>query len=98
MADLPELSQGRYKRIFGVLFQLTKLVNSGAALPDLLRAVSTSAVDLTGADACSIMLLDEAREELLCKASFGLREDEEAEIRFRVGQGVAGWVAEHGAP
>jgi diguanylate cyclase (GGDEF)-like protein len=98
MADVPELSQGRYKRIFGVLFQLTKLVNSGVGLPELLRAVATSAVDLAGADACSIMLLDEGREELLCKASHGLPEEEEAEIRFKVGEGVAGWVAEHGAP
>ncbi|MBS2029478.1 MAG: GGDEF domain-containing protein [Deltaproteobacteria bacterium] len=98
MAEMPEFSQGRYKRIFGVLFQLTKLVNSGAALPDLLRAVATSAVDLVGADACSIMLLDDARQELLCKASHGLPAEDEAEIRFKVGEGVAGWVAEHGAP
>lgn len=87
-----------YKRIFGVLFQLTKLVNSGAGLPDLLRAVATNAVELTGGESCSILLLDEAHQELLCKASHGLRPEEEAEIRFKVGQGVAGWVAEHGAP
>ena len=98
MADAPELSQGRYKRIFGVLFQLTKLVNSGASLPELLRAVAGSAVELVGADACSIMLLDEAHDELLCKASHGLAPEEEAEIRFKVGEGVAGWVVEHGAP
>jgi diguanylate cyclase (GGDEF)-like protein len=98
MAQVPELSHGRYKRIFGVLFQLTKLVNSGAGLPELLRAVAANAVELVGADTCSIMLLDEGRSELLCKASFGLPEEDEAELRFRVGEGVAGWVAEHGAP
>lgn len=98
MADVPDFSQGRYKRIFGVLFQLTKLVNSGATLPELLRAVSTSAVDLVGAQTCSIMLLDEARTELLCKAAYGLGLDEERGINFKVGEGVAGWVAEHGAP
>ena len=74
MAQVPELSHGRYKRIFGVLFQLTKLVNSGAGLPELLRAVAANAVELVGADTCSIMLLDEGRSELLCKASFGLPE------------------------
>lgn len=98
MADLPELSQGRYKRIFGALFQLTKRVNSGASLPELLRAVSESAVELAGASTCSIMLLDEERTELLCKASYGLPPEEEADVRFKVGEGVAGWVAEHGAP
>ena len=94
--DQPDATDGRYKRIFGVLFQLTKLVNSGAGLPDLLGAVATHAVELVGGESCSILLLDEGHQELLCKASFGLRPEEEAEIRFKVGQGVAGWVAEHG--
>lgn len=88
-----------YSRIFGVLFQLTKLVNSGATLPELLRAVAASAVDLAGAETASVMLLDEQRKELLSKATIGLAEAEQAdELRFKVGEGVAGWVAEHGAP
>ncbi len=93
-----EVTRGQYKRIFTVLFQLTKKVNEGAPLPELLRTVSSAAVDLVSADACSIMLLDEPRAELLCKAASGLAPEEEAGISFRVGEGVAGWVAEHGAP
>ncbi len=94
----PEVTKGQYKRIFSVLFQLTKVVNSGAALPELLKAVATSATDLVAADTCSIMLLDEGRAELLSKASCGLTPAEEAGIRFRMGEGIAGWVAEHTAP
>ena len=94
----PELPKGQYKRIFSVLFQLTKKVNESAPLPDLLRAVAQAATDLTDAGSCSIMLLDESRAELLSKASFGLSPEEEADISFRVGEGIAGWVAEHGAP
>jgi diguanylate cyclase (GGDEF)-like protein len=94
----PEQNQGRYKRVFGVLFQLTKLVNSGASLPDLLRAVAQASVDLLGADTCTIMLLDESRGELLCKAAHGLASEQEQQIRFRVGEGVAGWVAECATP
>ena len=94
----PEVTKGQYKRIFTVLFQLTKQINEAAPLPTLLRSVSQAALDLVGADACSIMLLDEPRAELLCKASAGLPPEEEARISFKVGEGVAGWVAEHGAP
>ncbi len=94
----PEISKGGYKRILGVLFQLTKVVNSGASLPELLRAVSSATIDLVGADSCSIMLLDENKRELLCKASSGLSEAEDEQISFKVGEGVAGWVAEKGAP
>jgi diguanylate cyclase (GGDEF)-like protein len=98
MDDTPEISQGKYKRIFGVLFHLTKLVNSGAPLPELLRAVAGAAADLVGAGTCSIMLLDEARTELLSKAAHGLGPDAELDLRFKMGEGVAGWVAEHAAP
>jgi diguanylate cyclase (GGDEF)-like protein len=93
-----EVSKGSYKRIFAMLFHLTKVVNSGASLQELLRAVAQSAGDLAKADSCSIMLLDEARSELLTKASWGLSPEEESSISFKVGEGVAGWVAEHGAP
>jgi diguanylate cyclase (GGDEF)-like protein len=96
--DTPDISQGKYKRIFGVLFHLTKLVNSGAPLPELLQAVAQAAADLVGADTCSIMLLDDARAELLGKAQLGLDSLAEPELRFKVGEGVAGWVAERGAP
>lgn len=96
--DAPEVSKGSYKRILGVLFHLTKLVNEGVPLNDLLRAVARSSVDLVGADSCSIMLLDEARAELLSKAAAGLSPEEEDQISFKVGEGIAGWVAERGAP
>lgn len=93
-----EVSKGSYKRVLAVLFHVTKMVNQGAALMDLLRVVSQNAGDLVGADSCSIMLFDEAKKELLCKASSGLSPEEEDKISFKVGEGVAGWVAEHAAP
>lgn len=94
----PDVTRGQYKRIFSVLFQLTKQINEAVPLPALLRSVSGAAVELVDADSCSIMLLDEQRSELLCKAAVGLPPEEEADLCFKVGEGVAGWVAEHGAP
>lgn len=91
-------SKGQYKRVFTVLFQLTKKVNEGGALSDLLRMVAQAATELTEADSCSIMLLDDSGRELLSKASHGLSPEEEARISFQVGRGVAGWVVEHGSP
>src|SRR5688572_15452061 len=92
------MSKGSYKRIFAVLFQLTKLVNSGASLQALLEAVSQAASELVGAETCSIMLLDETGRELLTKASSGLDAAEEQSLTFKIGEGVAGWVAQHASP
>lgn len=91
-------SRGQYKRIFTVLFQLTKKVNEGGSLADLLKMVAEAATELTGAASCSIMLLDDSRQELLSKASYGLTREEEERISFQIGCGIAGWVVEHGSP
>ena len=53
-------STGKYKRVLSVLFRLTKKVNEGGALADLLKMVAEAATELTDADSCSIMLLDDA--------------------------------------
>ena len=92
-------SKGQYKRIFTVLFQLTKKVNEGGALSGLLKMVAEAATDLIDdADSCSIMLIDETGKELLSKASHGLTPEEDEKITFKVGCGIAGWVVEHGSP
>lgn len=94
--EAPDISQGRYKRIFGVLFRLTKMVNAGAPLPDLLAAVARNAADLVGAETCAVMLLDETRAELLSKGTHGLTPQEEDATRFRSGEGIAGLVVRDG--
>src|SRR5688572_20786548 len=88
----------KYKRVFGVLFNITKVINSEVELGGLLSFIAREACSLVGADSCSIMLLDEARQELLSKAAHGLTPEEEAEITFKVGEGVAGWVVQRSRP
>ncbi len=53
--------------------------------------------DLFGADGVSMMLVDR-NGELVLRSAMGLGEDVARESRQRVGEGIAGWVAEHGEP
>ena len=48
---------------------------------------------LLGADTCAILLLDEARHELVAHAAVGIEEELEPPIRIPVGKGFAGRVA-----
>ncbi|MBI5528085.1 MAG: sensor domain-containing diguanylate cyclase [Deltaproteobacteria bacterium] len=89
-------TNARYQRIFSVLFEITKLINSGMDLEQLLRRIAAEVMGLIGANSCSIMLLDEERHELLCKAAGGLTAEQERSLSFRLGDGVAGWVAANG--
>jgi diguanylate cyclase (GGDEF)-like protein len=90
------VSEGR--KLSRILFEIGKVIGSTEDLPDLLGRVSQLVTGLVGASACSIMLLDEERSRLLGKAAYGLERDDVGALSFRVGDGVAGWVAETGEP
>jgi diguanylate cyclase (GGDEF)-like protein len=81
-----------------ILFEIGKVVGSASNLGALLAEISQLVTDLVGADACSIMLLDDTKSVLLGKAAYGLERDRIDTISFRVGEGVAGWVAKSGEP
>jgi diguanylate cyclase (GGDEF)-like protein len=86
----------RYRRIFSVLSSISNTIAQGVGLDALIGLIARETLGLVRADSCSIMLFDEARAELLCRAACGLSPEEMRLITFRVGEGVAGWVAQHG--
>lgn len=92
------MKQDKLARLPQVLFEIGKAIGSDHNLSSLLLRISELVCDLTGAEACSIMLLDQERERLLGKAAYGLARRDISHISFRLGEGVAGWVAEQGEP
>ena len=88
----------KLQRLPTILFEVGKAIGSDENLATLLARISELVCDLVDAEACSIMLLDTARERLLGKAAYGLARRDVTLISFRVGEGVAGWVAAHGEP
>jgi diguanylate cyclase (GGDEF)-like protein len=90
------MNQDKLKLLPKVLFEIGKAIGSDDNLGTLLGRISELVCDLVDAEACSIMLLDTSRERLLGKAAHGLVRSDVTLISFRVGEGVAGWVAETG--
>jgi diguanylate cyclase (GGDEF)-like protein len=78
-----------------VLLELTRKLTDDLTLEDALEAVTDAALPLLGADHASIRLLDDTGKDLLSGARSG-KGKSEAPFSFKPGQGVAGWVAEHG--
>lgn len=85
-------------RLPGVLFEIGKVVGSDQEPGVTLARISELLCDVLDAEACSVMLLDAARRRLLAKAAYGLRTERISRLSFAVGEGVAGWVVEHGQP
>jgi diguanylate cyclase (GGDEF)-like protein len=79
-----------------VLLELTRDLAQGRPLEDSLHLITEAALRLLPGNHASIRLLDESRSELLAGARSGEGADE-APLVFKQGEGLAGWVAEHGA-
>jgi two-component system cell cycle response regulator len=85
------------QRALDVLLQLTAQLTDDRPLEEFLHAVTQATLDLLGADHSSIRLLDTARTSLLSGARSGTGE-EDRPMDFKRGEGVLGWVVEHGQP
>jgi len=75
-----------------------KAINSALALDDLLELIVTNASSVLRGARCAIALLDEKTDEIVTRAASGVPAEELWGSRFKRGQGVAGWVVQHGQP
>ncbi|MHB0912394.1 MAG: GAF domain-containing protein [Armatimonadota bacterium] len=69
-----------------------------ASIDQLLNLITEKASRVMGAQACSLMLKSPGTDELVIRASYGLSDEIVEETRVRIGEGVAGRVAETGTP
>lgn len=68
-------------------------------LPSVLRDVAELVVSATAADACFVHVVDHATHEVVLMGATPAEFHElSGTIRLGIGEGVAGWVAEHGQP
>lgn len=78
-----------------VLNRIIDLLFSTTALDALLAQATTLIIEATGADACFIHLIEERSGGLVLKAASPPYGDQVGKVRLALGEGVAGWVAEH---
>lgn len=69
------------------------LVNSNINLDDLLQNIIDVSVDLAGADRGTLYLVEKDKNQLWSKIAIG---NQPKEIRLKIGEGLAGWVAKSG--
>lgn len=79
------------------LIEMTALINSTLDIGEIRKRATEAATSLLGAEAGSLLLVEPETGELFFEVALGERGKEIKEIRLKKGQGVAGWVAEHGS-
>jgi len=80
------------------LFEVSRALMSKAKLRELFDLIVQTAALETSADRISLMLIDEAAQELTIKMAIGLSQQIVSIAKQKIGEGVAGWVAKTGKP
>ncbi|HYM49123.1 MAG TPA: GAF domain-containing sensor histidine kinase [Candidatus Limnocylindrales bacterium] len=82
---------------FRLLTQVSAALSTSLDLDTTLREVLEKLNTLVAFDAATLFLLDDSGKELQVKAALGVPVALAEVKRFKVGEGVVGWVVEHGA-
>ncbi|MEO0226249.1 MAG: diguanylate cyclase [candidate division WOR-3 bacterium] len=81
-----------------VLNEIAKALNSSLDPKEIFNIIIKKTADLVKAEAWSVLLVDENTGELVFEAAAGEAADRLKGMRIKIGQGVAGWVAQRGIP
>jgi GAF domain-containing protein len=86
------------RRARRALVEASVNLNSLLSLPDLLAAIMKTAADLMDAETSSLMMLDEAKNELTFHVATGNQAEDVTHMRVPADQGIAGWVVKNAKP
>ena len=78
------------------LFDIGKKITSNIKIKSLMKEIMEITKRETDAEACSLYLVDEEKQELWFEVALGDKGDQIKEIRVKIGQGVSGYVAQEG--
>lgn len=78
--------------------ETSKLLNSTLNLDELLDVILNLSAQTMEAQISSLLLLDKKREKLVLHVSSSEKVSRKKKLELRMGEGIAGWVAEHGQP
>lgn len=79
-----------------VFHQLTRSLTSSFDLDTILRTILEHMERTIDAEMWMLMMLDEAKQDLYCAIAAGGHQEALKDLRVKVGDGVGGWVVEHG--
>lgn len=96
-AWLEGLEPEAMRRIIDALYRVHTLIPAMTDLDTLLERIMTESQDLAGAEAASLLLYDEKKDDLYFRVALGAHGDQDAlktVVRLKMGQGIAGQAAQ----
>jgi diguanylate cyclase (GGDEF)-like protein len=81
-----------------VFHELGKALTSSLQLDQVLRTIMEKIDEFLRPDTWSLLLVDEAKQELYFELAVGKGAQALKDVRIKMGQGIAGWVAQNAKP
>jgi diguanylate cyclase (GGDEF)-like protein len=78
--------------------EVSKIITSSLELGDILAKIMKKAKEMTKAETWSVLLVDQETGELVFKKAEGKKTKDIQKLRLKIGEGIAGWVAQEGIP
>jgi diguanylate cyclase (GGDEF)-like protein len=85
-------------RRLAILTDVVKTANSILEPRKVIELVVEKIRQLIPSEAWSLMMVDEEKQELVFEAALGAKARDVSALRLKIGEGVAGWVAQSGQP
>jgi len=96
---LLERSERRsYTEQIEALSKISRAVTSELYLTDILKLIVTVTAEVMNSKICSLMLLDEDKQELVIRATQSVSEEYNKKPNLKLGEGISGRVAKNNKP
>ena len=86
------------KQVIGALTKISQAITSDLYLEDILKLIVSVTAEVMGSKICSLLLINKTGKELEVKATQSVSEAYNKKANIKIGEGIAGKVAQEGKP
>jgi diguanylate cyclase (GGDEF)-like protein len=98
MSDAAGTDRKRHVQEVNIFHDVAKALTSSLNLDSILQTIMDKMAEYFRPDTWSLLMVDETKDELYFAIAVGEASDALKNVRLKVGEGIAGWVARHGEP
>jgi GAF domain-containing protein len=88
----------RQSQELNIFHDVAKALTSSLDLDSILQTIMEKMAEYFRPDTWSLLMVDEPNDELYFAIAVGEKSEALKDVRLKVGEGIAGWVAKHGEP
>ena len=98
MAKKKQFKATSYKKKIEALSKVSQSITSNLYLEDILKLIVLVTAELMNSKICSLLLLDQEKNELVIRATQSVSEAYNKKANIKLGEGIAGLVARENQP